>query len=314
MLRKASLRKITIATCALLIVGILYFFPTKNTTHYKTTYNYSSSNKKSDIFLIDENNYVALTSIATNSTDTLKKAKEIIEALIIGSKKSEYIPNGFKPIIPKNTTINNIEFKDNLLKIDFSQDFLKIAENNEEKMIEAITYSLTTIKDIKKVMIFVDGQILNELPHSKKKLPNVLDRSFGINKVYDLKDYKNTTKTTVYYISKFNDSYYYVPITKINNDNRDKVEVIISELKSNPIYQTNLMSYLKASAELKDYEIKENSINLSFNENLFSDLKEKNIKEEVKYTISLSIKDNLDIDEVIFLVNDKEIDKCLKSC
>ena len=74
------------------------------------------------------------------------------------------------------------------------------------------------------------------------------------------------------------------------------------------------MSYLKASAELKDYEIKENSINLSFNENLFSDLKEKNIKEEVKYTISLSIKDNLDIDEVIFLVNDKEIDKCLKSC
>ena len=150
MLKKASFRKITIATCALLIVGILYFFPTQNPTSYKTNYNYYSSNKKSDIFLIDENNYVAMTNIVTNNSDTLKKATEIIQTLTIGSKKSEYIPNGFKPIIPKNTTINNIELKDNLLKVDFSQEFLKVDEKKEEKMIEAITYSLTTIKDILK--------------------------------------------------------------------------------------------------------------------------------------------------------------------
>ena len=74
------------------------------------------------------------------------------------------------------------------------------------------------------------------------------------------------------------------------------------------------MSYLKANAELQDYEIKENSINLSFNENLFNELEEQKIKEEVKYTISLSIKDNLDIEEVIFSVNNQEIDKCSKKC
>ena len=100
-----------------------------------------------------------------------------------------------------------------------------------------------------------------------------------------------------------------IPITKINNDPSNKVEIIINELKNNPIYQTNLMSYLKANAELQDYEIKENSISLSFNQNLLDSLDDKSISEEVKYTISLSIKDNFDINEVIFKVNNEEIDK-----
>ncbi len=315
MLKRASLRRLTIATCALLIVGILYLFPTKNDTRFQTTKKYISiSENKNNIFLIDENNYVAMTDIVVNNKTPSKKAKELLETLVIGSKKSEYIPNGFKAIIPKNTKINSTEFKDNLLKVDFSKELLNVSSANEEKMIEAIVYSLTSIDGVKKVMIFVDGQILNALPHSKKALPEVLDRSYGINKVYDLNNYKDTTKTTVYYISKFANNYYYVPITKINNDARDKVEIIISELKNSPIYQTNLMSYLKANAQLQDYEIKENSINLSFNENLFNDLEEEKIKEEVKYTISLSIKDNLDIEQVIFSVNNKEIDKCSKKC
>ena len=315
MLRKAIVRKIAIATCALLIVAILYAFPTKEKEKYETEKNYiATQDNQSDIFLIDENNYVAMTKILTSSNNPVKKAQEILDTLIIGSQKSEYIPNGFKAIIPKGTKINNIEFKDNLIKVDFSKKILNVTEDDEEKMVESIVYSLTTIKEIKKVMIFVEGELLTTLPHSHKPLPQVLDRSYGINKVYDLNDYKNTTKTTIYYISKFQDSYYYVPITKINNDNRDKVEIIISELKSNPIYQTNLMSYLKANAELEDYEIKENTINLSFNENLFNDLESKNIKEEVKYTISLSLKDNLDIEEVVFLVDNNEVDKCSKKC
>ena len=315
MLKKTSIRKITIATCALLILGILCIFPSKNNDQYQVEKKYISvQQNKSDIFLIDENNYVAMTSIPTSNQDAIKKAREIIETLIISSKKSEYIPNGFKAIIPKNTKILNIDLQNELIKVNFSKNILNVSIKNEEKMIEALVYSLTSIDGIKKVMIFVEGNILYELPNSKKQMPEVLDRSYGINKVYDLSNYKNTTKTTIYYISKFNDSYYYVPVTKINNDSNNKVEIIINELKSNPIYQTNLMSYLKATAELEDYEIKENTISLSFNENLFNDLETKNILEEVKYTISLSIKDNLDIDEVIFKVNNQEIDKCFKKC
>ena len=250
-----------------------------------------------------------MTNIPISSKGTINKAKKILQTLVIGSKQSEYIPNGFTAIIPKNTKINSIDFKNNLIKVDFSKELLNVDQNNEEKMIESIVYSLTSIKDVKKVMIFVNGEILYQMPNSKKNLPETFDRSYGINKVYDLNTISNSTKTTVYYISKYDDTYYYVPITKINNDPSNKVEIIINELKNNPIYQTNLMSYLKANAELQDYEIKENSISLSFNQNLLDSLDDKSISEEVKYTISLSIKDNFDINEVIFKVNDEEIDK-----
>lgn len=310
MLKKASFRKIAIATCALLIVLILYLFPTKDTNKYNSEIKYVDSLKnKTDIFLIDENNYVAMTNIPISSSNTLEKAKELLQALTIGSKKSEYIPNGFTAIIPKNTKINNIDLKDNLIKVDFSKELLNIKEEKEEKMIEAIVYSLTSLSEVKKVMIFVDGEILYQLPHSKKQLPETFDRSYGINKVYDLKSFKDTTQTTVYYISKFDETYYYVPITKINNDSTNKVEVIINELKSKPIYQTNLMSYLKANAQLQDYEIKENAINLTFNKELLDSLDSNNISEEVKYTIALSLKDNLGIDEVVFFVDNQQIDK-----
>ena len=308
MLKKASFRRITIATCALLIIGILYLFPTKDSSSYEITKNYNANANISNIFLLDENNYVAMTNVPTTNTDSLKLAQELIQTLTIDNNKSQYIPNGFKAIIPKNTKINSIDLKDGLLKIDFSKEFLNISRKNEEKLIESIVYSLTSIKDINNVMIFVDGQILNELPNSKKALPQVLNRSIGVNKTYDLESFKNTTQTTIYYVSKYNDLYYYVPITKIDNNQSNKIEIIIDELKSTPVYQTNLMSYLKANAELQDYEIIENSINLSFNEYLFDDLDKKNILEEVKYTILLSLKDNLDITEVNFIVNNEQID------
>ena len=48
---------------------------------------------------------------------------------------------------------------------------------------------------------------------------------------------------------------------------------------------------------------------LEFNNYLIDDIAEMNILEEVKYTISFSIMDNYDVDEIVFSVDDKEISK-----
>lgn len=306
MLRKASLRRITIATCALLIIGIIYFFPTKDVTNYQSTKKYNDT-KISNIFLIDQNDYVAMTNIPTSANNVIDQAREIIAALTIGNKKSEYIPNNFKATIPKNTKLNDISFSDNTLKLDFSKELLDV--KNGEQLIESLVYSLTSIDGVDNIIVFVQGNILQKAPNSTTTLPATLNRSIGINKTYDLNTLKDISKTTIYYISKDEDLYYYVPVTKISNSKDDKVQIIINELKSSPIYQTNLMSYLKANAEIEDYEIKENSISLSFNEYLFEDLDKKMISEEVKYTILLSLKDSLNIDEAVFLVNNEEIAK-----
>ena len=51
-------------------------------------------------------------------------------------------------------------------------------------------------------MIFVEGEILKELPHSKKNLPNVLDRSYGINKVYEYENSKFQNSAAMYPVYK----------------------------------------------------------------------------------------------------------------
>lgn len=304
MIKKSSIRRICVATLTLFILLIIYFFPS-NDTVIKEHLSYITK-EEMPIFLVDNKDYVARTSIVKNSSETIEQTKEIIEALTKNTKKSSYIRDGFKPIIPDGTKILDLKLEENILTINFSKEFLNINESDEEKMIEAIIYSLTEIKDVKKISIFVEGNKLIKLPNSNKKLPDYLDKTYGINKIYNLDSLKETTKTTIYYLSKNKDYYYYVPVTKVSNEQTERVEIIIKELKSTPIYHTNLISYLAASANITSYELLENTISLSFNNYLIANMKEEDILEEVKYSIALSIRDTYGINEVIFNIPDTE--------
>ena len=309
MLKKSALRRIMVSTLALIIVTVLYFFPTDDNNNQITQNVEYVSVDNTPIYLMNPDNYVVRTSIATKEKEPLALVKEMIDALTIGNEKQDYIPKHFSSIIPENTKLLDVSLEDGLLKIDFSKEFLNTTKEMEEIMIEAIVYTLTEIDGIDKIMIFVEGTKLEVLPQSNIKLPNTLDRSYGINKVYDITSLKDLTKTTIYYIGEFNNLIYYVPVTKIENDNgNNKIEIIIDELKSSPKNETNLMSYLASSVKLESYEELENQVILSFNNEIFDDFKEQNILEEVKYSISLSIEDTLNVEEVIFKVDNKVIE------
>ena len=316
MLKRISIRKIILSSFTILVLFLLYLIP-NNTKDLKVEqieqYTNLDTSNMHEIYLLDSNKYIARTIISMVNTDktTEEKARELLEALIIGEKKESTLPNGFKAIIPVDTKILNVTFDNGILKVDFSKELLDINEEYEEKMIESICYTLTSIKDIKGIIIYVEGDMLTELPKSKKFLPSVIDRSFGVNKVYNITNIQDIVPVTVYYINKYNDNYYYVPVTKYVNENKDKVNIIIQELSSTPTYQNNLMSFLNSNTKLLEYEIKDRQMKLEFNNYLIDDIDKMNILEEVKYTISFSIMDNYDVDEVIFIVDDKEIAKAV---
>ncbi len=297
MIKKSSFRRIMVATLALFILLIIYFFPT--TTPIEESLSYIEK-QEMPIFLVDSMEYVARTTIVKESDKTEDLIIEIIESLTINSQKSNYIREGFKAIIPENTKVLNTKLENNILTINFSKEILNVKKEDEEKMIEAIIYSLMEIPEIKKIKILVEGNTLSELPNSKKKLPEILDKNYGVNKIYNLDSIKDTSKTTIYYLSKYNDYYYYVPVTKVSNESMQKAEIIIKELKTTPIYHTNLISYLAASTNLTNYELLENSIALSFDNHLLANIDDKDILEEVKYSIALSLRDSYDIKEVLF--------------
>jgi len=261
---------------------------------------------------LDSNDYVARTLITSCNCETEEKAKDLLEGLIIDGKKSNIIPNGFRSIIPSGTSINDISLEEGVLTIDFSKELLEVKSNFEEKMIESIIYTLTSIEGIDKVNIKVEGKQLERLPYSKKIIPTILDKDYGINKSYELVSINDIESYTLYYVNSYNDNYYYVPVTKyINNNSQDKIKVIIEELSTSPVYESSLMSFLNVSTKLLNYEIIDNTLKLNFNNMILNDITSNNILEEVVYTVGLSMSDNLGVEEIVFLVENEEIYKFL---
>lgn len=302
MLKKGIIKRITISSLALLILLITYFFPTKMEQKIPQTLSYSDI-KTTSIYVLNKTSYVSRIPIKINTNETIEQAKEILSILTIKSKESEYLPTDFYGVIPVGTVIHDISLNNGILKVDFSKEFLNTTKDLERKVIEAILYSLTELKEVENVLIFIEGEQLLELPFSKEKLPPILNKDFGINKVYDIESIKDTTKTTIYYGSKTNDTFYYIPITYIDNNPQEKVEIIIEKLKTSPLYESNLVSYLHANAEMTNYEILEQEIKLSFNNYLLDDVTNGNVLEEVKYTIFLSLRDTYNIEKVEFNIN-----------
>lgn len=310
MLKRMSIKKIMVSSLAVLILFVIYLVPDnrKEIELSNSGIEYVYDNVKSTIYLVDSDDYVAKTDISTCNCEGVDKALDLLDGLIIDGKKSNIIPNGFRSVIPPGTVVKDIQLKEGVITIDFSRELLDVNEKEEEKMIEAIIYTLTSINGIDKVIIKVEGEILNKLS-SGCNLPTVLNREYGINKRYELVNTSNIESYTVYYVNEYNDNKYYVPVTKyVNGKNEDPIRVIIKELSSSPIYETNLMSYLNASVELNNYEFVGNNLKLNFNELLLNDMDKNNILEEVIYTTVLSVLDVYsNLESVSFCVDNNEI-------
>ena len=257
--------------------------------------------------MLDKYGYVARCKVKLSNKEPLQYAYNLIELMILDGKNENIIPNGFKGILPSNLNINDIKIENNTITIDLSEEFNEINKEYESKAIEMLTYNLTTIEGVEKLFIKVNGELLTKLKNSNKNVIQPFTRSTGINKKYDVMSYQDTTAVTVYYISKNKDEYYYVPVTKLTNDKREKIKVIIDELTTSRIYETNLMSFLNYNTKLIDYELEEDVLTLNFNEFIFEDEGASKVLEEVIYSISLSIRENYDVKEVNFNVNNKEI-------
>ena len=309
MIKKMLYKKILVASSLLVVLFMLYLIPTKKEVEFaETNLEYVYPNDLETVYLLDSNDYVARVLISASNDSIISKATSLIDALTIGGKKENVIPNGFRSIIPSGTKVIDIELEDGVLIINFSKDILDIDKKYEDKMIESLTYTLTSINGIDSIKLLVDGKELKKLPNSNKLLPTFLDKSYGINKIYEITNVGNIDSYTVYFVNSVNDNKYYIPVTKYVNDyKQDKIRIIIDELASSFTYQSNLSSFLNENTKLLNYEVIDKQIKLNFNDMIFSDITNNDILEEVVYTLCLSINDSIDIDSVVFLANDREI-------
>ena len=311
MIRKFVYNKLFRTTGMLLLLLLLIVFPVskeyglEDDKVMQTVYNVKSQK----YYLIDKDNYVARCNVKLSFSNNIDHIKKSIELLIIDGPYEDKIPNGFRPVLSSDTKVNDIKLEDSVVTVDIDTDFDNLKNGDDARALEAIIYNVVNIDGINELYIDVNGKRLSHLKSSNVNLVQPFTKNYGINKAYNLSDYKNASFTTVYYVSKSNKDFYYVPVTKINNDHREKIKIIVDELTSSHIYETNLMSFLNYNTKLLDYQISDDRITLNFNDYIFDDVNSKNILEEVIYSISLSVQSNYDVKEVIYMVNGEEIAK-----
>lgn len=298
MIKLFTFRKIAISTLLLLVAFLLYNYPEELNEDVTI-----KDSTMINIYLVDFNGYVAMTKVASslNFEDALYT---IIDSLTIGN---DNLPDGFSGVLPENTKLLSYSLDGNLLKVNFSKELLNVSIDSEEDMIESLVYSLTLLENVDKVMIFVEGDKLNELPNSHRKLDLYLDRNYGINKIVDISSLNSTKMVTVYYLD--NSDSYYIPVSYVVNDTQDKIQIIVNSLKTNKFNSSNLSSHLDYQVELMNYEATEEEFLLNFNDSLLDSIYDGELKEEVKYALSYSIYDTFGIESVVFEVNSNKIDE-----
>ena len=306
MFRRKALRKIFVATMSLFIllfVVTITSYDDSMTLKTNLEIEEIAGFNISSVYLLNDNNLLVRSKTLIKSESEKEKVKEVVTNLIVNN--SNILVDGLYGIIPCDVEIKDIVVGNRIVTIDFSKELLNVSSELEKQMISAITYSIIDLGGYDGVRILVEGEVLDKLPNSLDKLPLIISKDFGINESFDITSRDDINKVVVYYLENINNSLYYVPVTKYLNDDRDKIKIIVEELSSNYIYETNLMSFLNSNTKLLEYSEEDNVMYLNFNDYLF-DGNDK-VLEEVIYCLAYSVFDNYDVNMVMFEVNSEKI-------
>lgn len=302
MLRTKALRKIFVATLSLFILLFVITITNRETVSVLKTNleieDIAGLNVDS-IYLLNDRGLLVKSKILLETDDEKEKISKLISNLTIGN--SNTMVEGLGGVIPKGTEVREIIVGEKLVTIDFSKNILKVDAENEKKMITAIVYSIMDLGDYQGVSLLIEGENFDKYPNSLEKIPRVIDKSIGINETYNITSREDINKVVVYYLENIDNNLYYVPVTKYLNDDRDKIKIIVEELSSSYIYESNLMSFLNSNVELLEYREEDDVMYLNFNDYLF-DGNDK-VLEEVIYSLAYSVFDNYDVSMVMFEVN-----------
>lgn len=312
MLKKKALKRIFVTTIALFIFLTVYVIngiDKENKLDSKIEVEYTFNEGTNSIYLLNKNGYLVKAKTLITSKDKTKQIESILNSLIIGNDNS--FPDELKGTIPKNTKVLEIRYNKESVTINFSKEFLNLKKDIEKKTIESIVYSIFDLKEVKEIYIEVEGKLLNEYPNSKEKINYPLNKNIGINNEYNITSRNDINKTVIYYLEKINNENYYVPVTKYENNRDDKIKVVIDSLTTNYIYEPNLMSVLNTNLKLNSYNKEDNVFFLDFNNYLYD--KNQKLVEEVIYSISYSVFDNYDVNNIVFMVDGKNVKSVMLS-
>lgn len=258
-----------------------------------------------ELYLIDKNGYVVPQTLALPETESV--ARQAVEYLVQNGPVQEFLPNGFRAVLPADTNVS-IDVVEKIATVNLSNEFKNYALEDEMRILQSITWTLTQFDTIDGVKLKMNGHDLKQMPVGGSPIGEKYTRSNGINhQLEGVTNIRDAKQVTVYYLGGTEKNYYYVPVTKLVHLNDESiVEVVVNELVKGPYFTSSLQSdFMKNVALVDEPTIANGLVTLNFNEAILSNFEEKEVSDLMLNALVLSLTEQAGINTVSLMVNNE---------
>lgn len=216
----------------------------------------TGENAQLTVYLEDRNGYIAPIALQTTLGANEAAAQKALEMMVENGVYANQLPEDFRALIPQGTQIKsyNYDKEQKLAKVEFSEPFAGYNVQDERKIVEAITWTLTAIPGIEGVELWFEGSKLGEMPVDGFPLDEKLTREVGINiEAADGVNYAQSTPVTLYFSGQtLSDEQYYVPVTRLVARSATPAQTALEELISGPLNKKELTSVILPDVQVKN--------------------------------------------------------------
>lgn len=251
-----------------------------------------------ELFLIDEHGLVAPQTVMLPKEEGV--AKQAVEYLIIGGPVSQLIPNGFQAVLPSGTEVLGVNVRDRVATVDFSEEFKEYRPEDELKILQSLTWTLTQFDTIDFVKIRINGYDQEVMPVDGTPIGEGFSRLDGINIETDkLVNISNSKSVTLYFLAQSGENVYYVPVTRRVSANEDQLQAVVSQLLAGPSSFSNLLTDFRHGVQLLDEPRYSNGVvTVNFNEAVLNHMEGTAISNEILNLLVLSLTEQPGVEKV----------------
>jgi len=255
------------------------------------------------LYLLDENGMVVPQTLPLPETETKEYAKQALEYLVKGGPITNVLPSGFEAVLPAGTEINSLKLnEDGTLVVDVSKEFSEYRAEDELKILQSMTYTLTQFESVERVTLQINGYDTESMPVNGTPISDGYSRANGINlHVGDVTDLSASNSVTVYYPTQHDDQVYYVPVTKRVEKNEESMyETIVQTLVNGPGFDLNLQQVFNEDVQLvEEPTYKDGVLTLNFNEKIVNNFENQAVlSQEVMESLVLSLTEQPGVESV----------------
>src|SRR5690625_3528663 len=117
------------------------------------------------IYLIDASGMVVPQTFDLPKTKSA--ATQALEYLVKDGPITEHLPNGFQAVLPAGTEIIGLNLEeDGTLIVDVSEEFKNYQADEELKILQAMTHTLTQFDSVERIKLWINGEVQEEMPIS----------------------------------------------------------------------------------------------------------------------------------------------------